>query len=68
MIYWGPTARTAQTAISLWDASAKEATVSAPLSSEGVVDLAIIGEGFTGLSTVLHYAEKGLSAQIIEAA
>lgn len=32
-----------------------------------VVDVAIVGAGFTGLSTALHCAQKGLSAHVIEA-
>jgi len=34
---------------------------------EGEVDLAIIGGGYTGLSTALHCAEKGLSCHVFEA-
>ncbi len=34
---------------------------------EGVVDVAIVGGGFTGLSTALHCAQKGLSAHVLEA-
>lgn len=52
--------------ISLWDRSAQEHPVegaSLPVS----VDLAIVGGGYTGLSTALHAAEAGLSAHVIEA-
>lgn len=53
--------------ISLWDASAVEADYhAAPVTSQ-ICDVAIIGGGFTGLSTALHCAEKGLSAHVIEA-
>ncbi|GAW36762.1 gamma-glutamylputrescine oxidoreductase [Roseovarius sp. A-2] len=58
---------TASKAISLWDASAQESDYTAPLDSEEQVDVAIVGAGFTGLSTALHCAEKGLSAHVIEA-
>jgi len=54
-------------AISLWDASAEEPDYNAPLETDGVVDVAIVGGGFTGLSTALHCAEKGLSAHVIDA-
>ena len=53
-------------AISLWDSSAVEADYNAPFS-DATVDVAIVGGGFTGLSTALHCAEKGLSAHVIEA-
>ena len=52
--------------ISLWGASAEEADFRAPLETNGVIDVAIIGAGFTGLSTALHCAEKGLSAHVID--
>ncbi len=53
--------------ISLWDASAVEPDYHAPLHTDGTLDVAIIGGGFTGLSTALHCAEKGLSCHVIEA-
>ncbi|MEM9221212.1 MAG: FAD-binding oxidoreductase [Pseudomonadota bacterium] len=53
--------------ISLWDTSAEERDVSAPLDTDQAVDLAIVGGGFTGLSTALHAADRGLSVQVIEA-
>lgn len=55
------------TAISLWDASAQEPDYTAALDTGGTVDVAIVGGGFTGLSTALHCAEKGLSAHVLEA-
>ncbi len=58
---------TTSEAISLWDVSAEEPDYRAPLDASGVVDVAIVGAGFTGLSTALHCAEKGLSVHIIEA-
>ncbi len=57
----------AQDAISLWDASAQETDYAAPMPGDLSVDVAIVGGGFTGLSTALHCAEKGLSAHVIEA-
>lgn len=54
-------------AISLWDASAQEIDFAAPMPADLCVDVAVIGGGFTGLSTALHCAEKGLSAHVLEA-
>ncbi len=53
--------------ISLWDATSAERDVGAPFRDTGPVDVAIVGGGFTGLSTALHCAEKGLSAHVLEA-
>jgi len=53
--------------VSLWDASATEPDHAAPLETDGLVDVAIIGGGYTGLSTALHAAEAGLAAHVIEA-
>lgn len=58
---------TLQTPISLWDKSAEEKDYHCSLKSDENVDVAIIGGGFTGLSTALHCAEKGLSTQVLEA-
>jgi glycine/D-amino acid oxidase-like deaminating enzyme len=53
--------------ISLWDSSAQEPEQTDSLEPSGHVDVLIVGGGFTGLSTALHCAEKGLHAQVIEA-
>ena len=53
--------------ISLWDSTAIERDYHGPLSAAEKVDVAIVGGGYTGLSTALHCAEKGLSAQVLEA-
>ncbi|MEP2639293.1 MULTISPECIES: FAD-binding oxidoreductase [Roseobacteraceae] len=58
---------TQQDAISLWDSSATERDYHAPLGVDTTADVAIVGGGFTGLSTALHCAEKGLSAHVLEA-
>ena len=57
---------TAQEAISLWDASAQELDYDAPMVGDAKVDVAVVGGGFTGLSTALHCAERGLSAHVLE--
>ena len=41
------------TPISLWDATAQEREHSAPLDCDHPVDVAVVGGGFTGLSTAL---------------
>ncbi|MBF9031741.1 FAD-dependent oxidoreductase [Rhodobacterales bacterium HKCCE3408] len=53
--------------ISLWDRSSPEAPPREAESLPEHVDLAIVGGGFTGLSTALHAAEAGLSAHVLEA-
>ncbi len=55
-----------EAAISLWDASAREAGYASPLDRDVDTDVAIIGGGFTGLSTALHAAEAGLSCHVLE--
>lgn len=52
---------------SLWDQSATEPDYTNPLTADAQTDVAIIGGGFTGLSTALHCAEAGLSAHVLEA-
>ncbi|MEL6295146.1 MAG: FAD-binding oxidoreductase [Pseudomonadota bacterium] len=54
-------------ASTIWAASAGEAAVYPTGAVRQSVDIAIVGGGFTGLSTALHCAERGLSAQVIEA-
>ncbi len=53
--------------ISLWDGSAEEADLVSPFQSDLSTDLAIIGGGFTGLSTALHAAERGIACHVLEA-
>lgn len=55
------------TAISLWDVTSAEPAYEADFVAGGPVDVAIVGGGFTGLSTALHCAQKGLSAHVLEA-
>lgn len=54
-------------AISLWEASAQERDFSGTMPQDVTVDVAVVGGGFTGLSTALHCAEKGLSVHVLEA-
>ncbi len=53
--------------VSLWNVSAEEKDYSNTFVASGKVDVAIVGGGFTGLSTALHSAERGLSAHVLEA-
>lgn len=53
--------------VSLWDSSAEEPDYRNERLPQATVDVAIVGGGFTGLSTALHCAEKGLQAHVLEA-
>ncbi|MEX0281682.1 MAG: NAD(P)/FAD-dependent oxidoreductase [Arenibacterium sp.] len=53
--------------VSLWQTSAAEDDYANETLGDITVDVAIIGGGFTGLSTALHCAERGLSAHVLEA-
>lgn len=60
--------------ISLWDGSAAEPAPEAGQPTTGTdqpdlasCDLAIVGGGFTGLSTALHAAQRGLNCHVLEA-
>ncbi len=55
------------TRVSLWDSSAEESDHEAPLQADAVADVAIVGGGYTGLSTALHGAERGLDCLVLEA-
>ncbi|WP_149535795.1 NAD(P)/FAD-dependent oxidoreductase [Siccirubricoccus phaeus] len=52
---------------SLYAATAIPAPPTPPLEGEASADIAIIGGGFTGLSTALHLAERGIAVTLIEA-
>ena len=59
---------TATSPRSLWSATAEEpAPAAPPLNGAAKADVAIIGGGFTGLSTALHLAEAGVDALVLEA-
>ena len=53
--------------VSIWNTTAVETEPSQNSAVEGQVDVAIVGGGFTGLSTALHCAKKGLSCHVLEA-
>lgn len=53
--------------ISLWDASAIESDYANHMDGDGETDLAIVGGGFTGLSTALHAATAGHDCLVLEA-
>ena len=53
---------------SLWRASSAEPVLATPaLQGEARADVAVIGGGFTGLSTALHLAERGTKVVLLEA-
>lgn len=52
----------------LWEKTAPAAPQTRPLDGAVTTEVAIIGAGYTGLSTALHLAERGISSVVIEAA
>src|SRR5258708_31008449 len=52
---------------SLYADTAVAPTSTPPLDADRNVPVAIIGGGFTGLSTALHLAEQGVQATVLEA-
>jgi glycine/D-amino acid oxidase-like deaminating enzyme len=52
----------------LWEKSAPAAPATQALEGTAHTDVAVIGAGYTGLSTALHLAERGIPATVIEAA
>lgn len=54
-------------AISLWEKSAGESGYSGAMDTDITTQIAIVGGGFTGLSTALHAAELGLDCHVLEA-
>ncbi|MBS7846438.1 FAD-binding oxidoreductase [Pseudomonas fluorescens] len=52
---------------SLWSATAPSVLPTPALAESLKVDVAIVGAGYTGLSTALHLAERGVSVCVLEA-
>lgn len=53
--------------LSLWDETSEEPDLVSPMTADLTTDLAIVGGGYTGLSTALHAAETGLDVCVLEA-
>lgn len=53
--------------LSLWDETSEEPDLVSPMTADLTTDLAIVGGGYTGLSTALHAAEAGLDVCVLEA-
>lgn len=58
---------TASTPVSLWDGTAQPLEPPPTLDGDLDTEVAIVGAGFTGLSTALHLAELGIGAIVLEA-
>ena len=58
---------TIDTPISLWTSTSAEPEPESDALPAELVDVAIVGGGYTGLSTALHAAQQGMSAHVIEA-
>ncbi|MDR0809779.1 MAG: FAD-binding oxidoreductase [Gemmobacter sp.] len=52
----------------LWEQTAPPAPATRPLTGEITTEVVVIGAGYTGLSTALHLAERGVGAVVLEAA
>nr|WP_314565439.1 FAD-binding oxidoreductase [uncultured Pseudomonas sp.] len=52
---------------SLWSATAPSVVPTPALGESVKVDVAIVGAGYTGLSTALHLSERGVSVCVLEA-
>lgn len=51
----------------LWERTAPPPPATTTLAGDTVADIAIVGAGYTGLSTALHLAERGRSVVVLEA-
>lgn len=52
----------------LWEKTAPAASATSALEGDHTVEVAVVGAGYTGLSTALHLAERGIGTAIVEAA
>jgi glycine/D-amino acid oxidase-like deaminating enzyme len=52
---------------SLWAATAADPVAAPALSGTAETEVAVVGGGFTGLSTALHLAERGVPVHLLEA-
>src|SRR5271170_4766980 len=52
----------------LWELSAPPAPLTPRLEGEIACDIAVVGAGFTGLSTALHAAQAGASVTVLDGA
>jgi glycine/D-amino acid oxidase-like deaminating enzyme len=59
-------AATANPTSSLWTHTAEAAVETPALDGSSTADVVVIGGGFTGLSTALHLAEKGVDVVVLE--
>ncbi|MCC7275406.1 MAG: FAD-binding oxidoreductase [Alphaproteobacteria bacterium] len=53
---------------SLWAATAPPGPETAALAGDAAADVVVVGGGYSGLSTALHLAERGVSVALLEAA
>jgi len=51
----------------LWESTAPPPPATETLAGDIVADVAIVGAGYTGLSTALHLAERGFGVVVLEA-
>lgn len=54
-------------AANIWTHTSEPAPDTPPLEGDVQADVAVVGGGFTGLSTALHLAEKGVDVVLVEA-